>query len=352
MARSPRLWYRKWPLREVSAGSSRRLINAFARRGLAQSGRRGLTRILVTGAAGFIGRALCRGLAERGHTVLGRTRRPAASLPGIELRPIGDIGPQTDWSGQLEGVDCVIHLANRAHHPVRQTAGTDEAEAAAALARAAASAGVQRLVHFSSIRAMGDRTAPGAPLLATAPPQPRDPYGSGKLATERALRAVARQTGIELVILRPPLVYGPGVKGNFRWLLRLAGSGLPLPFAGVDNRRSLIFIDNLVDLAACASVHSEATGRVLLARDTADRSTPELLRALAAGLDRPLRLFAVPQAAFAVLPRIPGIGGLAGRLTLSLQVDDAETRAALGWLPPVCSEVGLITTARAFREKS
>ena len=309
-------------------------------------------RILVTGAAGFIGRALCRGLAHRGHTVLGRTRRPAEPLPGIELRPIGDIGPQTDWSGQLDGVDCVIHLANRAHHPVRHTAGTDEAEAAAALARAAASAGVRRLVHFSSIRAMGDRTAPGAPFLAAALPQPRDSYGSGKLATERALQAAARQTGIELVILRPPLVYGPGVKGNFRWLLRLAGSGLPLPFAGVDNRRSLIFIDNLVDLAARASVHSGATGRVLLARDTTDWSLPELLRVLAAGLGRLLRLFAVPPPVFAALRPLPGIGGLVGRLTLSLQVDDAETRAALGWLPPVCSEAGLIATARAFRGKS
>jgi nucleoside-diphosphate-sugar epimerase len=307
---------------------------------------------LVTGAGGFIGRALCRGLADRGHVVLGRTRRPMAPLPGIELRPIGDIGPQTDWSGHLAGVDCVVHLANRAHRPARHMAGTDEAEAAAVLARAAGSAGVRRLVHFSSIRAMGDRTAPGAPFRCTELPQPCDPYGRGKLATELALQAAARQTGIELVILRPPLVYGPGVKGNFQLLLQLAESGLPLPFGGVDNRRSLIFIENLVDLAARALVHPAAAGRVLLARDASDRSTPELLRALAVGLGRQLHLFAVPQPAFAVLRRTPWIGGLVERLTLSLQVDDRQTRAALGWLPPVSSEMGLIATARAFREPS
>jgi nucleoside-diphosphate-sugar epimerase len=310
-----------------------------------------LAHILVTGADGFIGHALCRGLAERGHVVLGRTRRPTKRVPGFDLRPIGDIGPQTDWSGHLHGVDTVVHLANRAHSPVREVAGTNEAEAAAALARAAARAGVRRLVYFSSIRAMGDATPPGAPFRPVAPPQPRDAYGRGKLAIEHALQATARQTGIDLVVLRPPLVYGPGVKGNFRSLLRLAGSGLPLPFAGIDNRRSLIFIDNLVDLTARACLHAGAVGRVLLARDTADRSMPELLRVLAAGLERPLRLFAIPQPVFAPFRRLPGIGERIARLTLSLQVDDWETLAALDWLPPVASDEGLIATARAFREQ-
>jgi nucleoside-diphosphate-sugar epimerase len=312
-----------------------------------------LARILVTGAAGFIGRALCVGLVERGHTVHGRSRRPAEPIPGIELRPIGDIGPTTDWSRHLDRIDIVVHLANRAHRSRPEAADHSEAQAACVLAHSAAKAGVRRLIHMSSVRAMGEATLPGAPLRATDPPGPSDPYGRGKLAIERALLAAARESGgIEIVILRPPLVYGPGVKANFRALMRLVASGLPLPLAGIDNRRSLIFIDNLVDLVGRACLHPGAAGRVLLARDAADLSTPELIRLLAAGLGRPARLFSVPRSALAVLHRLPKLGPLLSRLTLSLEVDDAETRAALDWRPPVSPEIGLAATAAAFRDRS
>jgi nucleoside-diphosphate-sugar epimerase len=312
-----------------------------------------LARILVTGAAGFIGRALCVGLVERGHTVHGRSRRPAEPIPGIELRPIGDIGPTTDWSGHLDRVDIVVHLANRAHRSRPEAADHSEAQAACVLAHSAATAGVRRLIHMSSVRAMGEATLSGAPLRATDPPRPRDPYGRGKLAIERALLAAARESGgIEIVILRPPLVYGPGVKANFRALMRLVASGLPLPLAGIDNRRSLIFIDNLVDLVGRACLHPGAAGRVLLARDAADLSTPELIRLLATGLGRPARLFSAPRSALAVLHRLPKLGPLLSRLTLSLEVDDAETRAALDWRPPVSPEIGLAATAAAFRDRS
>ena len=151
----------------------------------------------------------------------------------------------------------------------------------------------------------------------------------------------AQETGIEIVILRPPLVYGPDVKANFRALMRLVASGLPLPLAGIDNRRSLIFLDNLVDLVGGACLHPGAAGRVLLARDAADLSTPELILLLAAELERPARLFSVPGPALAVLRRLPKLGPLLSRLTHSLQVDDAETRAALDWRPPVSPEIGL-----------
>ena len=197
---------------------------------------------------------------------------------------------------------------------------------------------------------MGAVTGPGAPFCPTDPPLPRDAYGRAKLATERLLLAAAQETGLELVILRPPLVYGPNVKANFRALIRLAASGLPLPFAGIDNRRSLIFLDNLVDVGARAAIDPAAAGRVLLLRDTVDLSTRELVCRLAAGLGRPARLFAVPEAAFAMLRPIPALGPLAARLTLSLQVDDSATRALLGWAPPVPMEIGLAITARAFRD--
>jgi nucleoside-diphosphate-sugar epimerase len=297
----------------------------------------------VTGAAGFIGAALCRGLAARGHDVLGITRGSAQAIPGIEVRPIGDIGPQTDWSSHLTAADIVIHLADR---------GAPEAarQAAAALACAAAASRVRRLVYMSSIRAMGAVTAPGAAFRPDDPPLPRDAYGRAKLANESSLLAAAQKTGLELVILRPPLVYGPNVKANFRALIRLAASGLPLPFAGIDNRRSLIFIDNLVDIGARAAIDPSAAGRVLLLRDTVDLSTQELVCRLAAGLGRRARLFAVPEAAFATLRPIPALGPLVSRLTLSLQVDDSATRALLDWAPPVPTETGLANTARAFRD--
>ena len=312
-------------------------------------GGRKLARIFVTGAAGFIGRALCRELARRGHHVVGATRGPAEPVSGIELRPLGDIGPLTVWSHHLDRIDIVVHLATRAHRPAAASAGAVEAEAAAALARAAAAAGARRLVHMSSIRAMGSATRPGVPLRAGDLERPDDPYGEAKLAIERSLASAACETGLELVVLRPPLVYGPAVKGNFRALLGLVASGLPLPFAGVDNRRSLIFIDNLVDLAAAACLHPGAAGRVLLARDAADLSTPALIRALAAGLGRRARLFAVPQAGLAALRALPSLGPQISRLTSSLQVDDSGTRHALGWSPATMPETGLAITARSYR---
>ena len=297
----------------------------------------------MTGAAGFIGDALCRGLVARGHDVLAITRGRAEAIPGAEVRPIGDIDPRTDWSSHLGAAEVVIHLADR---------GAPEAarQAAATLARAAAASGVRRLVYMSSVRAMGAVTGPGAPFCPTDRPLPRDAYGRAKLATERLLLAAAQETGLELVILRPPLVYGPNVKANFRALIRLAASGLPLPFAGIDNRRSLIFLDNLVDVGARAAIDPAAAGRVLLLRDTVDLSTRELVCKLAAGLGRPARLFAVPEAAFAMLRPIPALGPLAARLTLSLQVDDSATRALLDWAPPVPTETALAATARAFRD--
>jgi nucleoside-diphosphate-sugar epimerase len=304
----------------------------------------------VTGAAGFIGRALCRGLIECGHRVRGLTRGPADPIPGVELRPVGEIGPHTAWQEHLAAVDTVVHLATQAHRPASGMTARREAESAAALGRAAAAQGVRRLLLMSSIRAMGGATRPGAPFRPEDPPLPREPYGVGKLAIEHALAAAARETGLELVVLRPPLVYGPAVKANFRLLMRVVASGLPLPFAGVNNRRSLIFLDNLVDVTALAAAHPAAAGHILLVRDAVDLSMRELICELATGLGRPVRLFTLPEAGFAALRRLPGLGPLVARLTLSLQVDDGAARRLLAWTPPIAPETGLAQTARDFRD--
>jgi UDP-N-acetyl-alpha-D-quinovosamine dehydrogenase len=309
-----------------------------------------VARILVTGAAGFIGRSLCPALAARGHRVVAGLRRDAPAAPpvaGVEPRLLGPIAPGRAWDGELRDVDIVIHLAQRAHRRAGRGTFAGEPGAAAALARAAARSGVRRFVYLSSIRAMGEATSPGRPFRADDPPDPRDDYGRAKLATEQALAQAAAETGLELVILRPPLVYGPGVGGNFRALIRLTGCGLPLPFAALANRRSLIAIDNLVDLLAAAAVHPAATGRVLLAADGPAPSVPALIRILAKAQGRRVRLFPMPAAVFAVLRALPGLGQAVSRLTLSLEADDAATRAALGWVPPVAAEAALRSAALA-----
>jgi nucleoside-diphosphate-sugar epimerase len=307
-----------------------------------------LARILVTGAGGFIGRALCPALAARDHRVVAGLRCAAPPPEGAEPVVLGDVGPATDWSEALRGVETVIHLAQRAHAGPDLEKLAAEPAAVAALTGAMGAAGARRLVLVSSIKAMGDATASGRPFRPDDEPLPEDAYGRAKLANEHVAVAAAREGGIELVVIRPPLVYGPGVRANFAALLRLAGSGAPLPFAAVDNRRSLIFRDNLVDLLAVAATHEAASGMTLLARDDVDLSTPGLIRALAAGLGRKARLFPIPGAMFAAFRPLPGIGPLLARLTQSLQVDDGATRAALQWTPSVPAAVGLDATARAF----
>jgi nucleoside-diphosphate-sugar epimerase len=330
----------------------RLLFNPLLAQALVQttSGNEAVARILVTGAAGFIGRALCRGLAERGHRPVAGLRRPAPPPGTAEGLLLGDITPDRDWSRALRGVgiDIVVHLAQRAHSTADPAALAPEPTTAAALARAAARAGTRRFVYLSSITAMGAATAPGRPFRAADGLRPESPYGRSKLATEQALAEAARDTGIELAIIRPPLVYGPGVRANFRALLRLIASGVPLPFAAIDNRRSFLHVDNLADLIGTAAVHPGAAGQVLLAADGLDLSTPALIRLLAAGLSRPARLIALPQTVFALLRRAPWLGSTLAPLTLSLQVDDSATRKALGWTPPVAAEAGLLATARAF----
>jgi nucleoside-diphosphate-sugar epimerase len=307
-----------------------------------------MARILVTGASGFIGTALCPALTAHGHAVLAGTRRAGSTSIGAEPVSLGDIGPATDWSHVLRGIETVIHLAQRAHAGPDPAALAAEPAAVAALAHAIAAAGGRRLVLVSSVKAMGEATAPGRPFHPDDTPRPEDAYGRAKLASERAAAAAARETGIALVIVRPPLVYGPGVRANFASLIRLVARGVPLPFATVDNRRSLICRDNLVDVLIVAATHPAAAGMTLLARDDEEFSTPALIRTLAAGLGCKARLFPLPGPLFSLARRVPAIGPRLARLTLSLQVDDSATRTALDWRPPVSAAAGIAATARAF----
>lgn len=311
-----------------------------------------MARILVTGAAGFIGAALCRGLAARGHTPVAGLRRPAAPEAAAEGLLLGEIAPGRDWSRPLRNarIETVIHLAQRAHSTADPAALAPEPEAAGGLARAAARAGARRFVYLSSILAMGAETAPGRPFSAGDEPRPQTPYGVSKLATECALAAAAAEAGIELIVVRPPLVHGPGVRANFHALLRLVAAGAPLPFAALDNRRSFVFIDNLVELLATAATHAGAAGGVWLVRDDPDLSTPELVRAIAAGLGRRARLFPTPNALWPVLCAAPAIGPRLVSLTRSLQAEDGATRDAFAWRPAVGAAEGILRTTHAFAE--
>ena len=266
-----------------------------------------MARILVTGAAGFIGRALCGGLFERGHRPIAGLRRPEPPPSTAEGVLLGDITPDRDWSRALRGVgiDIVVHLAQRAHSTADPAALAPEPAAAAALARAAARAGARRFVYLSSIVAMGMATAPGRPFRAGDEPRPKAPMAtassrpSGPWPRRRALPASSSSSSARR--WSTARACGP----ISRRLLRLVASGAPLPFAALDNRRSFLHADNLIDLIAVSALHPAAAGQVLLASDGVDLSTPALIRLLAAGLGRPARLFPVPGPALALARRLP-----------------------------------------------
>jgi nucleoside-diphosphate-sugar epimerase len=305
--------------------------------------------IVVTGAGGFIGGALVNRLAEQGARVVAHLRR-AAPLPAQAITGmIGDITPSTDWSAVLRGARAVVHLAGRAHRPAADDQQWIEGEAATAahLARAAAAAGVERMVLMSSIKVLGERT-PDLPFRAHLRPAPEDSYGLAKWRIEETMRA-ATANGPALVILRPPLVYGPGVKANFLSLIRLVDRGVPLPLAGVDNRRAFIFLDNLLDLIVTALDHPAAAGGTFLLRDAEEVSTPALIRALAQALEREARLFSVPPALLRLAAQLVGKAAMADRLLESLRIDDSLTREKLGWAPRVSLEQGLAQTCRWYR---
>ena len=311
--------------------------------------------VLVTGANGFVGRALCVDMARRGFTVRAAVRKlsRATSLPG-EIVEIADIGADAGWSSALAGIDAVVHLAARVH-VMRDSALQPLAAFRAVnvvpterLARAAAAQGVKRFVYVSSIKVNGEGTPPGRPYTPDDVPAPVDPYGISKHAAEQALRQLAQETGLEVVIIRPVLVYGPGVKANFLSMMRWLHRGIPLPLGAIRNQRSLVALDNLVDLIVTCLHHPKAPDQTFLVSDGEDLSTTELLRRTAAALGRPARLIPVPTLVLRAAARLLGKADIAERLCGSLQVDMSKTRQLLGWVPPVSVDEALKQTARHF----
>lgn len=305
--------------------------------------------ILITGASGFVGGALARRLVEQGSGVrtLGRTQ------PGIDTEFFeGSIDDQQVSSKALKGVDCVIHLAGRAHQ-LRETSVDPLEDFRAAnsrlsqeLATQAIEAGVRRFVFISSIGVNGAFTQDGRPFTEASQPEPHSPYALSKYEAEVALRRLAERSHMELVIIRPPLVYGAGAPGNFASLLRWVGKGIPLPFGAVHNKRSLIAVDNLVDLIIRCINHPAAANELFLAGDGDDLSTTELLRGVADAMGRPVRLIPVPVALLRLAASALGKKGMAHSLLDSLQVDISKARDLLGWEPPVSVEEGLIRCVR------
>ena len=305
--------------------------------------------VAVTGAHGFVGRALCQHLKACGFSVRAITR----SASGEEdTWAVGDLGPGTDWGQSLQGVDCVVHCAARVHmvqdtdpDPL-QSYRRVNVEGSRSLAIAAAAAGVRRLVFLSSLKVHGERTVPGHPFTSGTAPAPEDAYGQSKWEAEQALHEVAGRTGLELVVVRPPLVYGPGAKANFLRLMQWVARGLPLPLGGIHNRRSLLALGNLTDLLQICIDHPAAAGQTLLASDDHDMSTPELIRGLAAAMGRPARLLPVPVSWLRLAGRLTGQTPQIERLTGSLQVDIGHTREVLSWTPPWTVQQGLKLTVQ------
>lgn len=315
--------------------------------------------ILVTGANGFVGTALCRHLASRGHAVRRALRSaPAGQAPAGDWRAVGDLCAAQDWTDALAGCEALVHLAARVH--VMQDSAADplaefrrvNVEGTLNLARQAARHGVRRFVFVSSVKVNGEATLPGQPFTEEQRPHPQDAYGISKHEAEQGLRALAQETGMQVVIVRPPLVYGAGVRANFRTLALAVQARLPLPLALVDNRRSLVGLDNLVDFLRVCLEHPAAAGQTFLVSDGEDLSTPELVRRMAAAIGRRALLLPVPSALLVAGAALVGKREVARRLCESLQVSIAKARSVLGWAPPASVDQQLRVALQDLRPGS
>ncbi len=312
-------------------------------------------KFLITGANGFVGKPLCAELLLQGNSVSAASRQASPLPEHIKTVPVENINASTDWLGALLGVDVVIHLAARAH--VMKDFATDplaeflkvNLHGTVNLAQQAVQASVKRLVYVSSVKVNGEATADLQFFTESDRAAPQDPYGVSKWQAEQALQHIAQETGLEIVIVRPPLVYGPRVKGNFMRLLAAIDREIPLPLVGANNLRSLVYVGNLVDALIACATHPAAAGQTYLVSDGADISTASLVKKIAAALGRHNRSFYFPPALLRAGATLLGRAEQVDRLLGALRIRDKKIRSDLNWSPPYTLEQGLYETAKWYR---
>lgn len=310
-------------------------------------------RVLITGARGFVGKELTQRLISEGHEIYAAVRSGQPATPSVHDVLVSNETTATEWQSTLRNIDVVFHLAARVHVMKDNSADPlaaylqDNVQFTIELAKHAAAAGVKRFVFISSIKVNGESTNTKA-FTEIDKPDPQDPYGISKLHAEVSLLAVGSDTGMEVVILRPPLVYGPGVKANFRSLLQAADRMVPLPLSCISNTRSLIYVGNLVDALILCATHVAAKNQLFLVCDETSISTPQLIKNIAFALGRPCMLFPFPLSTLRWGAKLIRKGAFLDRLTQSLMIDNTKIRKLLNWKPPYTMEQGLKTTAEAY----
>jgi nucleoside-diphosphate-sugar epimerase len=304
-------------------------------------------KVIVTGANGFLGRPLCAELRLAGHEVLAVARSMNAEIDGFKREIVGSIDSGTDWLAILRNVDVIVHLAARVHvmndrslDPLAEFRKVN-VEGTLNLARQAALAGIKRFIFISSIKVNGENTSIGSPFTEEGPADPQDAYGISKFEAEQGL---LQQTGMEVVIIRPPLVYGPGVKANFASMMQVVKRGIPLPLGAIHNKRSFVYVGNLASLILRCIGHPAAVNQVFLVSDGCDLSTTELLRECADALGVKARLLPVSQRLIEVAATLLGKKDIAQRLCGNLQIDITKANILLGWTPPISVAEGLKMT--------